>query len=359
MRKPSFMTATAIAVGAIGLFALNAPQAKAEVQKYNFEIVGTWGFLENWKKFEKKFWTEQLPAASGGKLTANAKPYTELGLKGYEVMSGLKKGAYDAVHALTSYSAKASPALEGIDLAGVIQDYGVYRKAVNAYRPVIAREIAEKYNAKLINIYTFPSQQLWCNLKDKSIKNVSLKDLAGKKIRTYSRTLGDFINGLNASAVTIAFAEVVPALQKGVADCGITGTMPAYNAKWWQVVTHNIRVRVGYAATFTAINMDTWKELNGDTQKLIMSEGKKMEDAIWTFESSLDQMGMDCNASGPCPKGKPGGMIPIIPSAEDNAMLKDISKNVVLKRWAARCGTACVTEWNNTIGKVVGVTASE
>ena len=359
MRKPSFMTATAIAVGAIGLFALNAPQAKAEVQKYNFEIVGTWGFLENWKQFEKKFWTEQLPAASGGKLTANAKPYTELGLKGYEVMSGLKKGAYDAVHALTSYSAKASPALEGIDLAGVIQDYGVYRKAVNAYRPVIAREIAEKYNAKLINIYTFPSQQLWCNLKDKSIKNVSLKDLAGKKIRTYSRTLGDFINGLNASAVTIAFAEVVPALQKGVADCGITGTMPAYNAKWWQVVTHNIRVRVGYAATFTAMNMDTWKGLNGTTQKLIMSEGKKMENAIWTFESSLDQMGMDCNASGPCPKGKPGGMVPIIPSAEDNAMLKDISKNVVLKRWAARCGTACVTEWNNTIGKVVGVTASE
>ena len=158
-------------------------------------------------------------------------------------------------------------------MAGVIQDYGVYRKAVNAYRPVIAREIAEKYNAKLINIYTFPSQQLWCNLKDKSIKNVSLKDLAGKKIRTYSRTLGDFINGLNASAVTIAFAEVVPALQKGVADCGITGPMPAYNAKWWQVVTHNIRVRVGYAATFTAMNMDTWKGLNGDTQKLIMSEG--------------------------------------------------------------------------------------
>jgi len=359
MRKTSLMTATAIAVGAMGMFALSAPQAKAEVQKYNFEIVGTWGFLENWKQFEKKFWTEQLPAASGGKLTANAKPYTELGLKGYEVMSGLKKGAYDAVHAVTSYSAKASPALEGIDLAGVIQDYGVYRKAVNAYRPVIAKEIAEKYNAKLINVYTFPSQQLWCNLKDKSIKNVSLKDLAGMKIRTYSRTLGDFIEGLNASAVTIAFAEVVPALQKGVADCGITGTMPAYNAKWWQVVTHNIRVRVGYAATFTAMNMDTWNELNGDTQKLIMSEGKKMEDAIWTFESSLDQMGMNCNASGPCPKGKPGGMIPIIPSAEDNAMLKDISKNVVLKRWAARCGAACVTEWNNTIGKVIGVTASE
>lgn len=344
--------ATALAAGT------TAP-AFAQIQEYNFEVVGTWGFLENWKEFENKFWTEQLPKASGGKLQANAKPYTELGIKGYEVMSGLKKGAYDAVHALTSYSAKASPELEGIDLAGVIQDYGVYRKAVNAYRPVIEREIAEKYNAKLINIYTFPSQQLWCNLKDRSVKQVALKDLAGKKIRTYSRTLGDFIEGLNASAVTIAFAEVVPALQKGVADCGITGTMPAYNAKWWQVVTHNIRVRVGYAATFTAINLDTWNSLNADTQNLILAEAKKLEDEIWAFESSLDQKGMDCNAAGPCDKGDPGGMVPITPTAADQAMLKDIAENVVLKRWAKRCGKVCADEWNATIGQIVGLKASE
>jgi TRAP-type C4-dicarboxylate transport system substrate-binding protein len=215
MHKRQLFMAAAFATG---IFAA-VPQANAEIQKYHFEVVGTWGFLENWKRFESKFWNEQLPKASGGKLTANAKPYTELGIKGFEIMSGLKKGAFDGVHALTSYSAKASPALEGIDLAGVIQDFPTYRKAVTAYRPILEREIAEKYNAKLLNVYTFPSQQLWCNLKDRNIKDVSLKDLAGKKIRTYSRTLGDFIEGLNASAVTIAFAEVVPALQKGVADC--------------------------------------------------------------------------------------------------------------------------------------------
>ncbi len=344
---------------AAGLLAMGTMAAKADIQEYKFDVVGTWGFLENYKQFESKFWNETLPKASGGKLSANAKPYTELGLKGYEVMSGLKKGAYDAVHALTSYSAKASPALEGIDLAGVIQDFETYKKAVDAYRPIIEREVAEKYNGKLINIYTFPSQQLWCNLKDKSVTNVALKDLAGKKIRTYSRTLGDFIEGLNASAVTIAFAEVVPALQKGVADCGITGTMPAYNAKWWQVVTHNIRVRVGYAATFTAINLDTWNGLNKETQDLIMSEAKKLEEEIWAFESSLDQKGMDCNAAGPCDKGDPGGMVPITPSADDQKMLKDIAQNVVLKRWAKRCGKACADEWNATIGKVVGMTAAE
>ncbi len=351
---------TTIASAIVGsLVALGSPQVAAEIQKYNFEVVGTWGFLENWKQFEKKFWTEMLPKASGGKLTANAKPYTELGLKGYEVMSGLKKGAYDGVHALTSYSAKASPALEGIDLAGIIQDFDTYRKAVTAYRPILEREVADKYNAKIINMYPFPSQQLWCNLGDKSIKEVPLTSLAGKKIRTYSRTLGDFIEGLNASAVTIAFAEVVPALQKGVADCGITGTMPAYNAKWWQVVTHNIRVRVGYAATFTAINMDTWNDLNADTQKLIMEQAAILEDEIWEFEVSLDQKGMDCNASGPCDAGEPGGMVAVTPTDADQKMLKDIAQNVVLKRWAKRCGKKCAEEWNATIGKIVGMTASE
>ena len=339
--------------------ALGAVPASAEVQKYNFEVVGTWGFLENWKEFEKKFWMEMLPKASGGKLTANAKPYTELGIKGYEVMSGLKKGAYDAVHALVGYSSKASPALEGIDLAGVIQDFDTQREAVEAYRSVLEREVEEKYNAKIINIYRFPSQQLWCNMKDRSVKKIPLKSLAGKKIRTYSRTLGDFIEGLNASAVTIAFAEVVPALQKGVADCGITGTMPAYNAKWWQVVTHNIRVKVGYATTFTAINMDTWKGLNADTQKLIMNQAKILEDEMWAFNKTLDKKGMDCNAQGPCDKGKPGGMIPIEPSAEDMAMLRKISEETVLKRWAKRCGKACAEEWNATIGKIVGMKARE
>jgi hypothetical protein len=39
MRKPSLMTATAIAVGAMGMFAFSAPQAKAEVQKYNLKLL--------------------------------------------------------------------------------------------------------------------------------------------------------------------------------------------------------------------------------------------------------------------------------------------------------------------------------
>ncbi|MEM7653003.1 MAG: TRAP transporter substrate-binding protein DctP, partial [Pseudomonadota bacterium] len=201
------------------------------------------------------------------------------------------------------------------------------------------------------------TQQLWCNLGDRSLTDVSLADLAGKKIRTYSRTQGDFVEGLGASSITLALAEVVPALEKGVADCGVTGTMPAYNGKWWQVVTHNIRVRLGFAATFTAINLDTWERMNSETQNLILDEARKFEDEIWTFEKTLDQAGMDCNAQGPCDRGEPGNMTPIQPDAKDEALLKKIAAETVVPRWAERCGSKCAEEWNETIGKIIGITA--
>ncbi len=352
MKSLKLALAGALATG----LALGAGAASAEIQQKEFRVVGTWGFLSQWKDHESRFWNKVLPEASGGKLTANAKPYTELGLSGFEIMRQLKLGVFDAAHALTSYTASDSPAIEGADLAGVVQDLGLYRKVLDVYRPVIEKELLEKYNATVLMMYSFPSQQLWCNMGDKSVTKVSLKDLAGKKIRTYSTTLGDFIEGLGASAVTIAFAEVVPALQRGVADCGTTGTMPAYSAKWGQVVTHNIRVRLGYAATFMAMNQKSWAGLNPDTQALVAAMAKKVEYDMWDSTKIEDQAGMDCNASGPCKQGDPAGMVAIEPSAEDQAQLKSIVENFVLKRWADRCGKECSATWNTLLSDVTGVT---
>ncbi len=347
------LTLAAAAATALAAAALTAPAIAAD--KKEFKVVGSWGNLFAWKEFEKRFWTEDLPKASGGNLTANAKPYTELGLSGFEVVRLLKIGAYDVAHAVTTYAAADAPELEGVDLAGVFQDFKTYRTALDAYRPVIEKALASKYNSKLLFLYSFPSQQMWCNLKEGA--GTSLKDLKGKKIRTYSTTLGDFIEGLGASAVTIAFAEVVPALQKGVADCGITGTTPAYNAKWWQVANTNIRIRLGYAASFGAMNMKVWESLSKETQETIANAAKKLEDEMWGRTAELDKIGMDCNAQGPCPFGKPGGMKPVEPGDADKAQLKQIVTDFVLKRFAKRCGKACAEQWNATVGKVAGLKA--
>ncbi len=352
--KRTLMALTA----AFGLAVLATPATAADYGKREFKVVGTWGNLDHWKERESRFWQKDVPDASGGALTANAKPYTELGLSGYEVMRLLKLGVYDAAHSLATYSSQDSPAIEGTDLAGLTQDLGVYREMINSYRGIMKRELDSKFNSHLMMVYAWPSQQLFCNMGSKDQKTVSLAELKGKKIRTYSTTLGDFIEGIGGSAVTIAFAEVVPALQKGVADCGLTGTLPAYNAKWYQVVTHNVRIRLGYANSFLAMNSKSWNSLTPDAQKLLMMQSAKLEDEMWTATAANDQRGMDCNAQGPCDIGDPGGMVAVEPSAEDKASLKGIVENFVVKRWAKRCGTQmCVDEFNETIGKIVGIEA--
>ena len=331
------------------------PMAQADVEEKEFLVVGTWGNLFNWKEHESRMWQKVLPEMSGGKLTANAKPYTELGLSGYEVVKQLELGAYDAVHALTTYTSQDSPPLEGIDLAGVFQDFATYRKALEAYRPVIERELRARYNAELVMLYTFPSQQLYCKLGPKETGR--LATLKGKKIRTYSTSLADFIEGLGASSVTIAFSEAVPALEKGVANCGTTGTAPAYNAKWYQVTTHDVRVKLGYAATFMAFNGESWDELSPETQAVIRETAAKIENEIWDSIEATDAMAKQCNASGPCDWGDNGNLIPVEMNDEDNAIIKDVVENTVLKRFAERCGRACAEEWNATMGEIAGLKA--
>ena len=176
---------------AVGAAVLMGAAAQADVDEVEFIVVGTWGNLINWKDHESRMWNDVLPGASGGKITANAKPYTELGLSGYEVVKQLEVGAYDAVHALTTYTSQDSPPLEGIDLAGVFQDFKTYRAALEAYKPIIQRELRDKYDAELVMVYTFPSQQLFCKLDEG--EDGHLASLKGKKIRTYSTSLADFV----------------------------------------------------------------------------------------------------------------------------------------------------------------------
>ncbi len=55
-----------------------------------------------------------------------------------------------------------------------------------------------------------------------------LQTSRGKKIRVYSTTLGDFVEGVGGTSVTVSFGEVIPALEKGVVVVLRLGTMSAY-----------------------------------------------------------------------------------------------------------------------------------
>ena len=344
------IAATALAVSA-GLWSGTA--AAEELKQQTFSVVGTWGNLANFKQHEGPFWSSVVPKASGGKLSAKIQPITEVGLKGFEVTRLLKLGVYDMAFGVIGYVAGEDPVFEGPDLSAVAQDIATARKITEAYRPIMAKAFEEVFKAKLVVMYPFPSQLLWCNAKIEKIG-----DLKGKKIRVYSATLGDFVEGVGGTSVTIAFAEVVPVLQKKVADCGITGTTPAYRAKWHEVATHAYAMRVGWGISFGAFNLKRWNSLDAPTKAFLTKQFKALEDRMWKATGEEDAMGLLCNTGGKCTLGKPGGMKLVRPSASDLKARTKVLQDYVLKRWAQRCTKkrkSCVADWNRTIGKVVNI----
>jgi len=329
-----------------------ATSSSAEMQAREFKVVGTWGHLSAWQNNEKPFWTEMLPKASGGKLTAHAIPITEAGLKGYEVIRLLKLNVFDFAHGLVGYVAKGNGLIEGADLAGMSQDFATTRKIHDAYRETIDQTFQKTFGAKVVALHPWPPSLVYC------VKQVaSVKDLKGKKIRVHSASLGDYVEGTGGTSVTMSFGEVLPALQKGVVDCAITDAMSAYRGKWHEVIKYVIPSKLAYSVSFTAVSTKLWAKLDAETKDVMMKTFAKMEAKAWQSAIDDDKNGVACLTSGPCPKGKAGGAKRVEVDAAGLAAHQDVLKNVVLKRWAKRCGADCVKIWNSTAGKAAGLVA--
>ncbi|MEM8853409.1 MAG: TRAP transporter substrate-binding protein [Pseudomonadota bacterium] len=330
------------------------------LEERQFNVVGTWGQLAHWREREDAFWNETLPNVSGGKLTANAKPLTELGLDGRKVMRDVRAGAFDFAHGVFLYISGDSPVIEGADLAGMVPDVETFRKVMDAYLPVLNKEFDEKYDAKILMLYAWPRSQMYCNLPEDTGSEISLDALKGLKIRSYGASLADFIGGtLEAQPVPVAFAEVLPSLQRGVIDCGVTGNTSAYDAKWWQVATHEVRIPVGYTASFLAVSNRVWDSLSDEAKALLTEEIGKLEDAMWAATAADDDRGMNCNTDGPC-ETENGNMKAVSLSADAQAAMKASLEEAVIQAWAERCkarSDTCVEDWNGTIGELLGLTA--
>lgn len=324
----------------------------ASADTVSLRAVGTWGSLTNYQKHEGPFFNELLEKASGGSIIGDIKPQTELGLKGFEIMRLVKNGVFDFAFGLPGYVAAENAIFEGGDLSSLTQDIDTQRQVSDAYFPTLEKAFEEIYGAKLLMLYPFPSQTLWCNGEVSG-----LADLSGKKIRVYSTTLGDFVEGVGGTSVTVPFAEVIPALEKGVVDCGITGTMSAYKANWHQVATHAYTLRVGWGLAFGAMNMKSWNQLDADQQALLTTEIAALNDRMWAETATEDEIAISCITGGKCDIGEPGAMTLVEPSQADLNRRDEVATDVILARWAERCGAECADNWNATVGEILGLTA--
>src|SRR5215475_449472 len=214
---------TGLAVGC----ALAAGAAAQEPPKTHFKVIGLNSPTPVSIVDEVPFWRKTIPEASHGAITADITPLDQMGIDDKTMLRLLKLGVMDFAGMDISKMAGDDPRFEGCDLAGLTLDPDRARAACEAYRTVIDRQMQKNWGAKLLAFGGNTPQVFWCRQPI-----TGLDDLRGKKIRVFNNTMRDFLGGLGATAVSMAFAEVVPALNNGVVDCGVTGSLSGNTAGW-------------------------------------------------------------------------------------------------------------------------------
>src|SRR5690606_4834124 len=205
-------------------------------------------------------------------------------------------GMCDISEGRLSHRAGDVPGFESRARPDPRSDIEQQREMAKAQRADLDAGVAERCNVTLLSSSPSGLQVIYCNKPD-----ASLADFSGLKVRTFNRATAELVEGLGAQSVNIPFAEVVPALDRGVADCAVTGTSAGNTARWWDVSDHLVILPMGWSMTFFAANAANWERLPTETQEFLVEQFAAMEDRQWAQAAADIQDGINCNtAQGEC-----------------------------------------------------------
>lgn len=335
----------------------SAGTAQAELDNVNLEVIvgnHTDVFTIN---HVMPFFNKTLPEASGGKITARTVSYTELGLSGFELMNLLKLGTNDISWGVPGYVAGDSPILEGLEIPGATGDMATMFKVQDAYRPIFDRELTSNFNAHIVAWVPQPALRGFCKLSEDELKDFSLASMKGKNVRVHSTAFADYAESMGAVPVTMPFADVIPALERGTIDCALTSPSAAYGYKIGQVANAVVDLGIGYSTQFYAINNDTWNGFNDETKALLTDQFATLQQAMRDYNTDVELEMANCLAEGPCGAGDVQHMVHISLSEADVVELHKGVEAVVLPRWAERAGAEAAAEWSAVEGAIIGMTA--
>lgn len=340
------------------MLAVTAQASAQDLDNTSISYVGAWSSLSLYKNFERPFWQEHIPEASDGQISTEVTTFDQMGLGGGEVYRLMARNVIEVTSTVADYAVADAPELEGLDMPMMAPDVETARKIADAYRPVLADAFAARFNnAKLLAIAPYPSQVVFCNTEIKG-----LADLKGKKIRASGRTTAEFVQALGAEGITLNFSEVPGALQRGVIDCAVTGSLSGYSSGWHEVSTHLYPLPVGgWDYVLTAMNGKKWASLSAETQKWLQNEIQtNYENPVWESAVEETREGIAClTGKGECVRGEPGDMVLVEATEEDFNEVSRHLQATLLPNWADRVDQKWVDRWNETIGKVTGLEAAK
>ena len=140
----------------------------------------------------------------------------------------------------------------------------------------------KRSNVKFMYPQVFAPENIQVSKRTKKIR--TFEDLKGLKIRAAGGMANLSAKALGASPVTTASSEYYTAMQRGTIDAGIMTTYSLESYKMWEVCDQVVNPPIFNSCHIAVfMNLDTWKKVGPELQKVMIDAIRKMETKIISF----------------------------------------------------------------------------
>ena len=279
---------TAALAGAVGLMALGAGAAQAQVvMKMASATIN-----DVQHEFQKVF-ADELEARVGDAVTVEIYPASQLGTIP-RMAEGVLFGTIESFITPTSFLVGTDPRFAVFDTPGLFDDGEHAARVLHdpEYRDHLEgfaqqsglRIIGVIYNSPILVLSTTPIE--------------TLADFDGLKIRTFATPLQmQPMESVGASPTPMALSEVVPSLQSGGID-GMLAGMPILTAfKYWDVADYVTDLNFATVISINVVNEDWFQSQPQEIRTAIREAGRAAEQAVlpWGIENvaNANQLWLD------------------------------------------------------------------
>lgn len=339
-----------MAAGLAASVALTGSLAAEEISLRAIGIVST--HLHH-TALERDFY-DTLADRTGLDISVNFNPLDVVGVNMQDTLRLVRSGTFDIVETTIGAAARDDPFLEGLDLIGVSPDIDTLQEVVAAYRDPFEARMEDRFNTRVLSLWPFGPQVFFCK---GDVTGVS--DFSGLRIRSYTPSMSALVENLGATPVTLQFAEVYPALQRGVAECAITSPTSGNTGNWPEVTDSLVMHGISWSVQGHFMNLDTWNALSPEAQEAMEDAYTALEAEYWEMARNLTGEAVNCTIGGAdCDGYNPFDMTMQEPTEADIALVNDAVSAVVLPTWGETCNEnfpECTQIWNETVGALRGL----
>ena len=292
---------------------------------------------------------DAVKTRTDGQIEIQLSSYPELGISGFDMIRLLEDGTIGMGEIYSGFVGGEFPIFEAANLWGVYESVDQWFEASEALQEDIKALVKRETGGGQIVGFNYYSSNYFFT---KDPLN-TLEDFKGVKTRTHSNVLSDLIgpDGLGADPQTMAFAEVYPALERGVLDGAVTCGSCAVGQKWFEVTDYLTGPVPGtFAETFITFNGTEWASLPADFQAILLEEG-----ALHSERAKQAALNSDIESEGDLIEL---GMKHSNFTPEMLVIIKDAAKNSVIPKWADRAGgfgSESVDLYNSKVGPITGL----